>query len=1665
MKASAKDGSITLNKTALALKEIAGIDVIKEGTTDEIKNMADIVAELGEKWKTLSDTERAALSEGIAGAEQASVFQSLMANLEIMKQVQSELANGEHFESMEKENAAYVDSIAGQLNKLKETWIGVFTTLVNSDSIKNIVKGLVTISEAIAKVITMLDETGMLTPVLVGLGTALASKAFKSLPSLFASSSESASGLVSVLPNLISGFNNMNPPVSALGGSFVNLGTRMSGFLSMASTFAPWAVGAAVAVGALTIAVDKSIESLDEEKSRLSETINARKQEISSVEEQKSKLKGLQQEYDKLSSKPKKTADEVERLAQLTNEIGQIRPDLVIGTDETGNTILSLTGSVKDLITEMDRANESKKKLLSVEQGELAQNSVKQLHGNLSAENIQENTESLYAPKGEMAELETLTQKHIKKMNDLESERDKVLNKLYGTTGKERQKLLKDLDKANYNIEKQQSEFNASYQQQLDVIKEYSSQIGESIFSSLENGSFFRNMTDEKQSAFSKLKQSLDFSDIKTEDQLLEVEMALNKLMKSADKIDLAALSNSLQEANAEFTKTGDAEKYSKAIDDIIASLEKTTGQDFSNLKDVFEGIDTSVLKGKDALEEFLQVYGKTKEDINNGDGFAKALANQKRQLEQVWDELNNITGDAELDIELACNIINNDELPNQLREMVAVLLRKGQDPTDVLQLTQDIIYDLSTGNVNIDELNQKIVEAFGEGAFEITPEIFLSENTKIEGVETVIKQLQDKFGEIPTTVKTVIEANGVTAYDSAEKIKKMYDEIPEEVQTTMKNNGQETLRDIILVNDMINMLPSEVVSNIITNYPDVLSNANNIEDIINSLPSSVLMDIKSNYPDVAEKLGLVKDALDNIPATVNSKVSVTEEIQNDSGGFFNKLFKKDGQAVTANAVLKTQVQGEQSLINVDDRIKSMTQSVKTVEFNADASDVDQKTTETQKNLDNIKQKTPTKVEVDNISANKRLKTTKSHLDEIKSKTVTLTVNTNYTTTGTASPQAQRQGLSARSIPEPQVLDTVTPQNEISLLSDNNNAETLANTGVENLSRAKLTPNQVLPMFNNNVNMYKDIETALKKVSNELDIVNKKTELAFGKEKEQLLQKQAELYKKQQEYQHQLAESMRVAQNELKYYLTQKGIQFDKEGQVINYKEKLLSIEQQINSINNKEKQTDADKSKVEQLNKTKEALEEYLDLTFDKLPSASKEWWSLQESIEDARYELEKFRLEQKLLTSNHKLKELDNLYKSITNSLDFIDKKSDNFYGGEKINLLKQQVELIEQQKQKLHELAETYRSQIKTYQTELSRYGFSFDKLGNITDIDGVLNKITDTKKLEKATELLEEYLDIQNDKLPDASASWWDLNSTMKETLDTIEKLNREQKLFVSNNKLLELQDAYDGLTNSLEFLEAKESAVSGKDKLDILDKKLDLLEQQKDKLHEIAETYREQLKVYQADLGKYGFTFDVDGNIKDIDGILNKFKDSTDFEKVKDLVEEYLDIQKDKIPDLSKEWWELQSAIKSALKEQLETTKDIQDKITDIYKKQVEERKKLIEDELDSKLKALKKEQDAYNKQREEVDYQNDYQKQLDEVMKIQQKLELAAKDTSLSGQKKYADLLEELTEAQEKLEKLVQDKIDSDVNDFYDKESNKGSFVEKSTFKNPLNCEEVLKLY
>lgn len=1731
VKAAAKDGSLEMNRTAKALQTIAGIDIYSNKQKGEIKDMMTILKELNVVWDDLSEDKQLAIAESISGKNHINTLMAMMGNWETVLQYQEDYNNGFTIGSAQREQERYLDSIEGKWNTLKENLKNLVTTTISSDFAKGFLDGAISFTDGLNSAFKVLDEFNAVLPATIGLITSLG-QSFRVLSGngsieLFGSGmingiksfNEALKGTTikysttnNGIQKLANNQTKLSKSTTKTSDSFKQYSLRVGdasqsivrinrenttlaksqtkvagGMKNVISSFSQSAAGSKLAmvgtsllngalIGLASWGIGQAITAFDNyinrheiaaEKAR--ESIDVINGEIQGYQSQKKSLESISKEYDSLAKKTNKTASEIERFSELKNEIANIMPDLVLGYDENNDPILAMNGNVQDLIKELDRAVESKQRLLESKENDLGIN---------ATENIKKAAKEL---ESSYTSMKLALQGGSITSNNALSDK----NWWGGEVSiKERtQKVIKAL-------EDEEKAYNERYNEHLANLEEYyarEQEIQKKNLNEIFKKDSYKALQDDLKGNVNSFAALFDWGeyDLSGQKQMVRGIEDLTKAVAEG-KIDLEDFNTRWQSINDTFQNTGDIDQYNKSINELAKELEKATGVEagkwVEGLNQQFEGLSYADAK----LNKFLQSYNSSLDQLRSGDSLAINLKKQFEELANFSDLIDSeFIATGKIDVELLAEVKESESfkyLPQQIQTAIDGIISDNK----VTEAEQDILLRLKTIIQNEGALDDDVSEQLNRlfqgkstqqeleigikiGDYHIPPDLMKILNSEYEGKNTEINfkintENIEKLDEITQKHdkldgKTTESTHKINS-EGAEEVKNDIDEINEgkkelEKPTNLSINKGELQGSVDEFNKLIEystkLKDGEYQISFKSDTADAIAKIDNLKLAVNNL-SNQFREIPSTT--ITLETSLAAKNISGLLIRIEQVKTAIEGIKGKTIQIATSLSAKNLSGLIARVN-----QYRDAINNTPDKTTNIHTSLSAKNLSGLIAKIGSY------NSTKISEKT---VKVNVSNAISQVNTLLSKINALPS---SKTVRINVSQSGSVAPKVSPRSVFAMGEQGDVAGGTSPVADTYSLLSSmpydatpfdvtsnvgndafisprsSSNGMLVSNNPIASPMLRKISSTDAKNMFDYDVDIFKKLENSLKKISNELDIISKKSENAFGQEKINYLQKQIELLKQQQQLQHNLAEDMRVQQGAIKDYLLNKGFTFDIEDNISNYSQKLLAYEKHLENVKKKaDAAKDNDKLQAQyeatkqDLDKIKESLSQYLSLTFDKIPEASKEWWDLQNSISDTREEIEKINREQKLFITNNKLSELENEYKSISNTLDFIDKKSESFYGSEKISFLKEQVNLLEQQKNKLHEMANTYREQINIYKGELVNFGFAFDDLGNVKNIDEVLNNLVNSSDFEKAKDILKEYLDIQNDKLPQASRDWWDLENAIKDTLDSVEKLNREQKLFATNNKLLELTDHYDGISNAIDMLEAKEENFYGKDRLDIISQKIDLLEQQKNKLHEIADTYREQLGIYREDLSKYGFTFDASGNISDIDEVLNKHKNSVEFKKIKELVEEYLDIQKNKIPDASKEWWNLENAIKDAYKEQLNITKEIEDKITEIYKKQIKDRIEAMNSETDKKVENLKKQKDAYNKYREEVNYKDEYEEKLANINDIQKQLDIAMRDTSLQGQKKVQELQKLLADAQKELDKYTQQKIDSDINDAFDKE-------------------------
>lgn len=133
-----------------ALKDYANISTMENG---KLRKASDVLDDLAKKWGTLTETQKAAVAEAVAGKRQANVLMALMGDWGTYQQMMNDFANGAG--SALAENEIYLDSWEAKTNQLKSSWTELVATIADTSLIKG---GLDFLTNGIQKVTDIIQK-------------------------------------------------------------------------------------------------------------------------------------------------------------------------------------------------------------------------------------------------------------------------------------------------------------------------------------------------------------------------------------------------------------------------------------------------------------------------------------------------------------------------------------------------------------------------------------------------------------------------------------------------------------------------------------------------------------------------------------------------------------------------------------------------------------------------------------------------------------------------------------------------------------------------------------------------------------------------------------------------------------------------------------------------------------------------------------------------------------------------------------------------------------------------------------------------------------------------------------------------------------------------------------------------------------------------------------------------------------------------------------------------------------------------------------------------------------------------------------------------------------------------------------------------------------------
>ena len=380
-----------INKVDKALKSV-GISLTD--TNGEVRDLSEVLDELGGIWNTLNRNQKSYLATAIAGTRQQSRFYALMNDYERTLELVAEGSNSAG--KAQQQFGLYTDSLEAATNRLTNQWEKFFNSITRGNGVIKITTDVLTNLMKIINAIGPLGSALGLTSFIVQLRKGIneinnfsngitkiketdgalnffsnikqsidANKADKNLTqeqkvdnirTLNKQAQNYATN--NQLPNLLNNFGDvekiikiqdeidtLNTKISIESDLFTKLklkGTKAFEGIKLgavkgkvAITAMGKAIGAAMLQMVAIFAVTKIIEGLIKVVDLATTSSEELKESMTQHQDNATTIDGLKKEYEELAKKVNKTAEEQERLKEITEEVTKI--DAALGNQLKNN--------------------------------------------------------------------------------------------------------------------------------------------------------------------------------------------------------------------------------------------------------------------------------------------------------------------------------------------------------------------------------------------------------------------------------------------------------------------------------------------------------------------------------------------------------------------------------------------------------------------------------------------------------------------------------------------------------------------------------------------------------------------------------------------------------------------------------------------------------------------------------------------------------------------------------------------------------------------------------------------------------------------------------------------------------------------------------------------------------------------------------------------------------------------------------------------------------------------------------------------------------------------------------------------------------------------------------------------------------------------------------
>lgn len=420
---------------------------------------------------------------------------------------------------------------------------------------------------------------------------------------------------------------------------------------------------------------------------------------------------------------------------------------------------------------------------------------------------------------------------------------------------------------------------------------------------------------------------------------------------------------------------------------------------------------------------------------------------------------------------------------------------------------------------------------------------------------------------------------------------------------------------------------------------------------------------------------------------------------------------------------------------------------------------------------------------------------------------------------------------------------------------------------------AKKEQEKLLKEVENMADRYLKFAMKEKALDNELSLNRRKQEYAVGIELIQLRERELEILKQQRDVNSGKIDELKKEKNELADLIQKSGFTIGADGTITNYDEIWKKKTDEYNKLAG----LDAEDYK-EKLDELEENIDRYLELVNDELPQAEEYYYDIADALKEIEEQQKEWA--EQLEEVMDKLDRLYDVTKKLSkaeNELALIEAKLNTATGDEKIALLKRQEEIYQAQKNLMLEQLNIQKQIAEEKRMELSNLGVAFDKDGYVSNYEDLVKKMQKQiesmpggeardkaiEELEELIEKIEEYDSLVRDEIPSTEQTWWDLTASIKEAQREQLQIVQDVQQSIANAIKNKWQESTSALSEEIdkqkELLNKQWSDEDWEDSLGKAEMELNKLQAQIDnlskdtslqgqlKLEQLKEQYKEQME--------------------------------------------------------------------------------------------------------------------------------------------------------------------------------------------------------------------------